>query len=71
MRRLAAPTPRTQNEGKTGRPVGLRSRPVHGVLRTVLRRVVRAVVDIEELALFLMFVAFVYFGVGWLKIILQ
>ena len=54
-----------------GRPVGLRSGPVHGVLRTVLRRVVRAVVDIEELALLLMFLAFVYFGVGWLRIILQ
>jgi len=29
------------------------------------------IMDIEELALLLMFVAFVYFGVGWLKIILQ
>ena len=54
-----------------GRPIGLGSRPVYGVLRTPLRRVVRAIVDIEEVALFLMFVAVVYFGVGWLRIILQ
>ena len=55
----------------TRRPVGLRTSPTGGAVSRGARRILRMIMDIEELALLLMFVAFVYFGVGWLKIILQ
>ena len=52
------------------RPVGLRA-DEPGLLRKAGRRLLRMVVEIEELALFLMFLAFVYFAVEWLAIIFR
>ena len=54
-----------------GRPVGLKAGGERGTLRGLGRTLLRMIVDIEELALLLMFLAFVYFALDWLKIILR
>jgi hypothetical protein len=60
-----------RNRSRAGtRPVGLRDRS-DGWLASAGRRVLAMVFDIEELALFLMFLAFVYFAIDWMKIIFR
>ena len=52
------------------RPVGLKSKS-ESWLAAAGRRFLTMVLDIEELALFLMFLAFVYFAIEWLAIIFR
>ena len=60
----------SQGRRRAARPVGLRDTSPNW-LASLGRRVLRMVLDIEELALFLMFLAFVYFAIDWLKIIFR
>ena len=65
-----ADQPRKSTVPATRRPVGLRSAS-GSWLTAAGRRMLKMVLDIEELALFLMFIAFVYFAIDWLKIIFR
>ena len=70
------PTPRAASRRRPAatRPVGLRGAAAgasDGWLTRAAWRLLSMVLDIEELALFLMFVAFVYFAIDWLAIIFR
>ena len=62
--------PRKSAVAATRRPVGVRSAS-GSWLAAASRRMLKMVLDIEELALFLMFIAFVYFAIDWLQIIFR
>lgn len=49
---------------------GLRSRMSPGILETLWRFVVRTLSSAEEIALVILFLAFVWFGIGWILLIL-
>ena len=52
------------------RPMGLRSRRPTGFLEGLWSRVVRIVSNVEELALFILLIAFAGFAVHWLILML-
>ena len=55
---------------KSGPPIGLQSRRPTGMLDAVWKQVVRAASSVEQIALFIMLLAFVWFAIEWLLLIL-
>ena len=67
----ATPRPRSAGEvAKSGSPIGLQARRPVGILDAVWRRIIRATDSVEEIALFIMLLAFVWFAIDWLLLIL-
>jgi hypothetical protein len=61
---------RARNGLRTGRPAGLRTRPPTGLLEALRKRLVRLISSVEELALLVLFLAFVGFAVHWFLLLL-
>lgn len=54
-----------------GRPIGLRARGPEGALETLRKLATRAASSVEEIALLVFFLAFVWFAIDWLLLIMR
>jgi hypothetical protein len=61
---------RERRDRPARRPVGLPTRTPAGLLERLGRRIVRVVTSVEELALLILFIAFVWFAIDWMRMIM-
>lgn len=62
---------KTRGPRRSARPVGLRTRSPLGIVAALERAVARATSSLEQIALIILFLAFVWFGIDWLLLILR